>query len=265
MGMKYWLITLGILTIPFKSFAVSGACSGHGGVNCSVISSDNAICNDGWVSSTNYYNTDECQINSCGASPVQPDCNVDELRQEEQEAKGKWIAIAANSGMLGGSFSFDSSPYDEKIANCETANDEYNSDIIIYNSCLNNLVTKPTDITPPPPQVIDISCPIGDIETTTGCQNMDAMLAPFVEHHTSTTLPTEQSTTTSIVMPSNITVPKIQSNKTVIQQIEPISSKPTKINSAIIANSTIPIQQPKQENLSFFNKITSFFKRLFRK
>ncbi len=44
------------------SYATSGACSYHGGVNCSAGASDdgNAICNDGFISSTSYYYTNEC-------------------------------------------------------------------------------------------------------------------------------------------------------------------------------------------------------------
>lgn len=47
--------------------ADSGACSYHGGVNCATGPSTygNAVCNDGWESSTSYYSTDECKVDSC--------------------------------------------------------------------------------------------------------------------------------------------------------------------------------------------------------
>jgi len=54
------------LLFPNLSIATSGACSYHGGVNCLAGASiyGNAICNDGWESSTNYYSTVECSISA---------------------------------------------------------------------------------------------------------------------------------------------------------------------------------------------------------
>lgn len=62
---KYLSFVLGLsLLIPIsRVLATSGACSDHGGVNCSAgpSPSGNAICNDGYESSTSYSSTDECQ------------------------------------------------------------------------------------------------------------------------------------------------------------------------------------------------------------
>ncbi|MGC9602795.1 MAG: hypothetical protein ABSE76_03630 [Minisyncoccia bacterium] len=52
--------------LPNQTLAVSGMCSDHGGVNCSIgpASDGNAICNDGFESSVSYSDTDECNSNS---------------------------------------------------------------------------------------------------------------------------------------------------------------------------------------------------------
>ncbi len=67
---KYLSFCLFIVSIalPLSVLATSGACSYHGGVNCKVVSEagGNAICNDGWVSSVQYSDVDECkQAGSC--------------------------------------------------------------------------------------------------------------------------------------------------------------------------------------------------------
>lgn len=65
------LFLLTVLLVPHTSFATSGACSYHGGVDCSAGASltGNAICSDGYISSTSYYLTAECSsttfINRC--------------------------------------------------------------------------------------------------------------------------------------------------------------------------------------------------------
>ena len=57
------------LFTPITALATSGACSYHGGVNCAAGASlyGNAQCNDGWESSTSFYNTDECKTSNCPA------------------------------------------------------------------------------------------------------------------------------------------------------------------------------------------------------
>jgi len=61
---KIIFVSLLLLSIQFQNvYATSGACSYHGGVNCSAGASSygKAICNDGWESSTYYSLTDECK------------------------------------------------------------------------------------------------------------------------------------------------------------------------------------------------------------
>jgi hypothetical protein len=70
---KIWTFLIFLLVIPFtygKSFATSGACSGHGGVNCRAgfDSDGSVICNDGWQeSSVDFSDSIACRnkTNSC--------------------------------------------------------------------------------------------------------------------------------------------------------------------------------------------------------
>ena len=58
------LLLIAFLLFPLSAYATSGACSGHGGVNCSAGAgaSGQVICNDGWDgSSVSYASMEECQ------------------------------------------------------------------------------------------------------------------------------------------------------------------------------------------------------------
>lgn len=72
-----------LISIPGFAFAISGACSSHLGVNCSVYNTTNgdAICNDGTDSSVNYYLMDECRQQTSCASLV-PTCSIQAISQE---------------------------------------------------------------------------------------------------------------------------------------------------------------------------------------
>ena len=62
--MKKYLYIIAIISFFVFShnvFATSGACSSHGGVNCSIVGvNGSAICNDGFKSSVSYYTMQEC-------------------------------------------------------------------------------------------------------------------------------------------------------------------------------------------------------------
>lgn len=67
---KFFIISFFIVANFFIAkdvFAISGACSSHNGVNCSIGSNyfGYAVCNDGWTSMTKYSETDECKVQSC--------------------------------------------------------------------------------------------------------------------------------------------------------------------------------------------------------
>jgi hypothetical protein len=61
---RVFFIAFLFLIFPGNTFATSGACSYHGGVNCSYGSTyyGNVMCNDGWInSSVSFYDAEECQ------------------------------------------------------------------------------------------------------------------------------------------------------------------------------------------------------------
>ena len=74
------------------SFAISGACSYHNGVNCSAgpNSQGNAVCNDGWASFVPYSQTDECQTSCLTPAEV-----TDRINVAEQE-KNQYIQLIQN-------------------------------------------------------------------------------------------------------------------------------------------------------------------------
>lgn len=62
--MKKTLLVL-LFLVATPAFATSGACSSHGGVNCDLkTTSGYAVCSDGFTSSVEYSNMEECQA-SC--------------------------------------------------------------------------------------------------------------------------------------------------------------------------------------------------------
>lgn len=59
-----------VLVNTSLSYATGGACSGHGGVDCSAGPDDDGsvICSDGWnYSSVNYWQSDDCLLNLCNS------------------------------------------------------------------------------------------------------------------------------------------------------------------------------------------------------
>ena len=113
--MKKLNIVLAIFAIVFclnfsLAQATSGACSYHGGVNCSAgaSSSGNAICNDGWESSTSYYATNECfsepSLSQLCPTPKLVGCTEDfeytqfqDLCSQQQASNDKYCSGLATS------------------------------------------------------------------------------------------------------------------------------------------------------------------------
>jgi len=80
-----FVFAIGLILFSFSkqiSFATSGECSYHGGVNCGAGANAQgyAVCNDGWISSVYYSQTDECQM-SC----LTPDEVSSEMQTVQQE------------------------------------------------------------------------------------------------------------------------------------------------------------------------------------
>ena len=73
-NIKFLALSVLVLCIPVVSHAISGTCSSHGGVNCSVGASysGKAQCNDGWVDSSVYFSdVIECKN-------IKHSCNIEE-------------------------------------------------------------------------------------------------------------------------------------------------------------------------------------------
>lgn len=82
--LKYILLFVGVL-FALPAFATSGACSGHGGVDCSSQSDGYAVCEDGFISSVQYSDMVECQA-SCYAT-----------QSEHDDALAKMNALSAKN------------------------------------------------------------------------------------------------------------------------------------------------------------------------
>lgn len=107
--------------------AISGACSSHGGVNCSAQASryDKVMCNDGWTnSSVYYYESNECQAVSC-TPPSSSGC------QSEGDYGALQIRLNSSGGYLGMSASGESS-----LKQCRDQISTYQSAQQAYTSCL---------------------------------------------------------------------------------------------------------------------------------
>lgn len=117
--MKKIIIILSFLFIPTFAFAISGACSSHTGVNCSIRSTF-ATCNDGFVSSTLYSQTDECQ-SSC-IPPIYPSCSV---------------AGTLTRRALNGSAEYNPQNVTGQVNQCETQIAAYQANELAYQNCLN--------------------------------------------------------------------------------------------------------------------------------
>lgn len=124
---KFLLIFLFVVASFFvaqNALAVSGACSSHGGVNCTNADFDGSvICNDGWAdSSTSFYSADECK-NFC-IPPVKTNCS------NESE-----YATLYQQLLIGGSLRYSSSG-DGILTACRDAITKYQSERSAYQNCL---------------------------------------------------------------------------------------------------------------------------------
>lgn len=117
-----FLITL---IFPSQADAISGSCSYHGGVACSLGSDydGSVICNDGWRdSSVSFSDAQECKVSqfTCPIpSGSKSDC-------------GSLRAQLGRSGNLGTPFG------DNELAQCEAQNTQYDNAQTAYQQCLSS-------------------------------------------------------------------------------------------------------------------------------
>lgn len=145
---KYFLL-LGVFLIPvFPAHATSGACSSHGGVDCSI-TGFYATCNDGTQSSVPYSSMDECQssTNDCPqptirACTTQADYQQLEsvclaAQQSQKASCGQMTESYASLGIYSAAPCDTSIPYSCTLANaCQAEVAEYQSQEQQYQSCV---------------------------------------------------------------------------------------------------------------------------------
>lgn len=127
MKTKLFVLSIPLFLTIFSgtTFAISGACSSHSGVNCLAGSSatGKAICKDGFISNTSYYLADECNygdISSC-AMPYSAGCKT--------ESDYNALLIQINwRGVIGSSF-------DTSYA-CRAQIEDYKSQMNAYSTCI---------------------------------------------------------------------------------------------------------------------------------
>ena len=135
------------------SFATSGACSYHSGVNCGAgpSTTGSVVCNDGWInSSVSYYETDECSTQSRCPRPIIYGCTSQSEIQSLIDQRDKFIrgceATMSFSG-LGGSAtaasSCNASDFDAKIDACQQQIDLNQKQQSLYLDCILHPVALP--------------------------------------------------------------------------------------------------------------------------
>ncbi len=128
--MKKIVIVFSILLLayPQLSKAVSGACSSHGGVNCSIGSDidGSVICNDGWKdSSVLFVQSAECQAKIC-IYPASTGCKTENDYGAMQ-----------SSQIRSGSQEFMNVISSGSLKACRDQITQYQSDLTGYNNCIN--------------------------------------------------------------------------------------------------------------------------------
>jgi hypothetical protein len=146
--MKKYLYIIILLSLPSISFATSGACSSHGGVNCSAGAgtNDQAICNDGWTGSVvPFSDVNECKVSGPQCvypTQTQPTCSLSDIQTQKQNALGTSAARMSQYGVGGSAFATTqagniNSQYDTQYNECQSQWTIYQAGITGYNTCTN--------------------------------------------------------------------------------------------------------------------------------
>ncbi len=120
--MKYKaFLILGLLLSPLFSFATSGACSYHGGVNCSAGASfaGKVQCNDGWINSSVYFSS----ASECSTTYIPTCCLPTKTNYYCEQS----YALNIRSGMT--------SQNDQCLENQKQADEKYSDDYATYKKC----------------------------------------------------------------------------------------------------------------------------------
>jgi hypothetical protein len=140
---KFSILTLSFfLLFPALSYATSGACSSHDGVNCSSAAPDGKVmCNDGWENSSVYF-SDAAECSIC-TPPIKTNCST--------EADYAALAEQLNAS---GSSRYTPVSSDGLLTACRSSITQYQAGNISYQQCL----SKSQVIYTAPVQSVDATC-----------------------------------------------------------------------------------------------------------
>jgi chitodextrinase len=145
---KISIVIISLFAFSFLSataLATSGACSDHGGVDCSAgaQANGNVVCNDGWTgSSVSYSSMDECQATMPVCNyPFQPSCSLSAIQQQEQNALNSAEIDTVMQGGLGSpsgaALSLNiQNTYSLEYSQCQSQWTAYQSQLTGYNTCI---------------------------------------------------------------------------------------------------------------------------------
>jgi len=139
--------------LPSMADATSGACSYHGGVNCSAGSDydGSVICKDGWRdSSVKYKDANECTSIVTCEYPSTPSCNLSDILKQKETALCSNRALQGRSGMLGSPMGTAQQQnikdqYDEEYSYCQRQWDLYELEKKEFNQCSSASVIQPNN------------------------------------------------------------------------------------------------------------------------
>lgn len=130
----FFLLAL-FVVVPSVSFATSGACSYHNGVNCSAGASNTGRvqCNDGWINSSVYFSeAQECQVSRC-VRPSYASCDLEYARQQAQSNINNINLLRSRGSLIQGPTDYTQ---DANYVTCKLTQNLYQSGLDYYNKCL---------------------------------------------------------------------------------------------------------------------------------
>jgi hypothetical protein len=154
--------------LPNQTLAVSGTCSDHGGINCSIgpTSDGGVVCNDGWTGSSEiYFEADECigvpiskctyPIASCSQAQLTSIQAQMGLAEEQMASNGiEETAPSQAQGII--------SSYQQQIQACQQGINAYATAVQSYNACI---VQEKQDLANAAQQALVTLCTTHDINS----------------------------------------------------------------------------------------------------
>lgn len=264
------LLILSILFLLFSTtttFATSGACSYHGGANCSVKSSSgNAICNDGWESSVPYGSMVECIASNQCSRPTTTQCPEAGLQSQLIQSGASRYTPELAQGQL---------------QVCQNQNQQYQVELRAYNNCLNTYRS---------PQVIQVrntqptissspTCPQGYMLIKSECKSNAQIEAEIksIAQQVKNQSPEEAQKSKEEICKNNIEMSKndpvgfAEYKKNLEILGIPVTDCSNKKSGVVVKkplseiineNASTPFQNPSQESVKqgFFHRIWSWIK-----